>query len=801
MKKKHVIVVIILALSIRRWLKKKRKLKLQKQVKVHSLQSKEEDLLLGQQVQWRFSTEKDPELLGHQVGRSTWKVEKSFSQRDFPFNRNLNPNSSDLVYRNQFEKDIETAEPRDYVSAALKGCKYYAQLQQKDGFWPGDYGGPMFLLPGLIISCYVTNIELGEFRRKEMLKYILNHQNKGDGGWPTHIEGISTVFGTSLNYVAVRLLGLSKISEEAARARMFLKLNGGATHAPSWAKLWMAILGVFSWKGVNPVPPELFILPRWFPFHPGRMWCHCRMVYLPMCVFYGLKFTYCNANSDPLIISLREEIFVQKYEDINWGSVRNDIACVDVYQKQSRIMKLANSLLYYIGEHVFNFLTPLRNYSIERTLDYIDAEDDHTNFIDIGPVNKVMNLVCVYYRHGAESVRFKQHVERLHDYLWLAEDGMKMQGYNGSQLWDTTFAMHSYYYTFKALKNQLREKDMFDQVFRGINHYLHMSQVKENVRDREEFHRAISLGGWPFSTADHGWPISDCTSEGLKSVLKLEEMGYASFSEERLENSIEVILSMHNSHNEKYNRGWASYEINRGYDWYEKLNPAEVFGDIMIDYCYVECTSACIQAILSFAEKYPKNKLCRKALAAVLDGLEFILHAQREDGSWYGSWAVCFMYANWFASAALSGFIQKIVLFKEFNVDILLTQCKQALEKTQQFILQNQEVDGGWSESVEACATKEYTRHIEGSQYIQTGWAMLSLMHCSEVLPQGLAVTQESLKKGANFLMREQLQNGDWKQQAIVGVFNKSCGITYTAYRNVFPIWALAKYSLVVGDL
>jgi squalene cyclase len=24
--------------------------------------------------------------------------------------------------------------------------------------------------------------------------------------------------------------------------------------------------------------------------------------------------------------------------------------------------------------------------------------------------------------------------------LWVAEDGMKMQGYNGSQLWDTVFA-------------------------------------------------------------------------------------------------------------------------------------------------------------------------------------------------------------------------------------------------------------------------------------------------------------------------------------------------------------------------
>ena len=32
---------------------------------------------------------------------------------------------------------------------------------------------------------------------------------------------------------------------------------------------------------------------------------------------------------------------------------------------------------------------------------------------------------------------------RVPDYLWLAEDGMKMQGYNGSQGWDTSFAMQA----------------------------------------------------------------------------------------------------------------------------------------------------------------------------------------------------------------------------------------------------------------------------------------------------------------------------------------------------------------------
>lgn len=35
---------------------------------------------------------------------------------------------------------------------------------------------------------------------------------------------------------------------------------------------------------------------------------------------------------------------------------------------------------------------------------------------------------------------FQKHLQRVEDYLWVAEDGVKMQGYNGSQCWDTSFA-------------------------------------------------------------------------------------------------------------------------------------------------------------------------------------------------------------------------------------------------------------------------------------------------------------------------------------------------------------------------
>lgn len=38
------------------------------------------------------------------------------------------------------------------VDAALKGMHFYSHLQAEDGHWAGDYGGPLFLLPGKATS-------------------------------------------------------------------------------------------------------------------------------------------------------------------------------------------------------------------------------------------------------------------------------------------------------------------------------------------------------------------------------------------------------------------------------------------------------------------------------------------------------------------------------------------------------------------------------------------------------------------------------------------------------------------------
>jgi len=43
------------------------------------------------------------------------------------------------------------------------------------------------------------------------------------------------------------------------------------------------------------------------------------------------------------------------------------------------------------------------------------------------------------------------------------------------------------------------------------------------------------------------------------------------------------------------------------------------------------------------------------------------------------------------------------------------------------------------------------------------------------------------------FVLKGPLQDGSWPQEAIEGVFNKTCAIAYPNFKFSFPIWMLGK--------
>eukprot|EP00040_Diaphanoeca_grandis_P034707 m.216523 g.216523 ORF g.216523 m.216523 type:complete len:721 (-) comp33210_c0_seq1:416-2578(-) len=688
---------------------------------------------------------------------SKWSLEVTEGRQVWTYDAKTprqNPAASAYFLGEDISKLLpDLPKPKTISDSLRNAIKFFSGIQTDDGHWAGDYGGPMFLLPGYAIVMHITKVQVPEPHKLEIIRYLSNMQTS-DGGWGIHIESIPTVFGTALNYVVMRLMGISRDDKRLQRAREWLRPQGGCLGIPSWGKFWLAVLGVFQWDGVNSLFPEMALLPEWFPLHTRRMWSYCRTVYTPMSFIYGCKFS--GPQSD-LVCELREELIFEPYHQVDWKSARNRIAECDLYTPHTWLLDS-----FFAVCNTYEKVAPrfLRRKALDWCYELMQKEDEFTNYICIGPVNKMINMLCVYLREGKDSAAFRAHVERVPDYLWMGQDGLKMNGTNGSQLWDTSFMVQA------LIESGM--KDEFASVFAKSHDFVDITQIKVNHPDHSKYYRDETKGGWPFSTRDIGWVVADCTGEGLKAALicKKHKFTKTPLSDERLFDAINILLLMQND-----TGGYATCEKTRGWHFFEYFNASEVFGEIMIDYDYIECTSSALQALCLFAHMYPNHRTSEVQRAKDM-ATKHMLSIQREDGSWEGMWGICFTYGTWFGVDGL--------------VEAGFAPSHPKIQKACAFLISKQKEDGGWGETFMSCVTREYVQHPT-SQVINTAWAVLALLKAEYT-------DRAAIRRGVDLLVARQCANGDWNQESIIGVFNKNAMISYSNFKNIFPIWAIGRY-------
>ncbi|MBI5477369.1 MAG: 2,3-oxidosqualene cyclase [Deltaproteobacteria bacterium] len=636
-----------------------------------------------------------------------------------------------------------------------RSLDHLARVQRDRGCWVGEVVWCTMLPSQYVIVAYLTRQPLDPARREKLLKYYRAWQ-LGDGGFGLHRESPGYVFVTALAYVALRLLGLGPDDEPTARARAWLRAHGGVKHVPSWGKLWLALLNLYGWEGVNPIPPEVWLLPAQAPVHPRRMYNHTRLIYLGLGYLYGRRFT---GPLTPLIEDLRRELYDEPYGSIDFAAHRHDLAPTDVYVPPARVLHAAYDAAYaYEGRHS----RWLRRRALDACFERILFELRSTRYACVSPVNGLLHVLAVWDRDPAHA-DFLPAWKGVDYWSWEdEEEGLRFNGAH-SHTWDTAFTVQAIRAGPPAAAARLAAP------LRRACRYLRDSQMREEIPDRERWFRDRRLGGWCFSDEHHQWPVSDCTAEAITAALAAAPHVPADerIPDRWLDEAAAFVLSRQND-----DGGFGSYERNRGTLALEAVNPSEMFGNCMVELSYVECTASCVKGLARFRAAVPASPRRGALDRALQRGIRFLLDAQRPDGSWEGFWGINFTYAIMYAVEGLRA--------------AGVPAGHPAIRRACDWLISKQRPDGGWGEHYTSCLKREYVEH-ERSQVIMTAWALMALLAAED--PR-----REAIERGVRLLAARQRDGGDFPKEGVGGVFFNTAMHHYCLYKDTFSAWALGRY-------
>jgi squalene-hopene/tetraprenyl-beta-curcumene cyclase len=176
----------------------------------------------------------------------------------------------------------------DAAQAALeRSVEHLLSLQSPYGWWKGELETNVTIdAEDLFLRRYLGLLDPGTAAATAIW---LRSRQRPDGSWATYYGGPGDLSTTVEAYVGLRLAGDPADAGHMLRASAFVREAGGAGSSRVFTRMWLALLGLWSWADVPTLPPEQVLLPARAPLSIYSFGCWARQTIVALSVVTALR--------------------------------------------------------------------------------------------------------------------------------------------------------------------------------------------------------------------------------------------------------------------------------------------------------------------------------------------------------------------------------------------------------------------------------------------------------------------------------------------------------------------------------
>ncbi len=561
-------------------------------------------------------------------------------------------------------------------------------------------------------------------------RYLRRIQSAKHHGWSLFHDGAFDVSASVKAYFALKMIGDPVDAPHMVRAREAILKAGGAEAVNVFTRIQLALFAAGPWSEVPTMPPELILLPRWFPIHLSRMSYWARTVVVPLLVLCALQPCARNKRGIKVdeLYSGQKPARLTQAEDPKWLWTTS-------FNALDRVLKAGDNL----------WPKGLRKKAIDTCVSWVTERlngEDGLGAIYPAMANSVMMFDLLGYPedHPHRAIARKS-VENL---LVIHEEEAYCQPCV-SPVWDTALAAHAMMEA-GGEANQARAQAGLD--------WLKPLQVLDVEGDWIDQRPGVRPGGWAFQYNNAHYPDLDDTAV---VVMAMDRANVA--DRMPIERGVEWTVGLQSK-----NGGWGAFDADNTADYLNNLPFAD--HGALLDPPTADVSARCVSMLAQLGEPLDSPRM-----AAAID---YLRREQEPEGSWFGRWGVNYIYGTWSVLCALNA--------------AGLPPEDPTVAKAVAWLKQVQNPDGGWGEDCDSYALDRKGHTPAPSTASQTAWALLGLMAAGEAdapeVERGvawLAANQE-----ADGLWGQEHYTG--------GGFPRVFYLRYHGYPKYFPLWAMARY-------